>query len=107
MRNTLFPSRTGLMGQWIFSGLHTCTLMAGHMWFHHWRLSGTCAFFFLSEKKHSFFFFFLSLSPPLRLNVHTIFQVFKNRNCHVAMAPCATLEQLFLLFDAIWVHDSV
>lgn len=58
MRNTLFPSRTGLMGQWIFSGLHTCTLMAGHMWFHHWRLSGTCAFFFLSEKKHSFFFFF-------------------------------------------------
>lgn len=63
--------------------------------------------FFLSDRNVVYFFFFLSLSPPLRLNVLTIFQVFKNRNCRVAMAPCATLEQLFLLFDAIWVHDSV
>lgn len=64
-------------------------------------------FFSFLKRNIVSFFFFLSLSPPLRLNVLTIFQVFKNRNCHVAMAPCATLEQLFLLFDAIWVHDSV
>lgn len=63
MRNTHFPSRTGLMGQWIFSGLHTCTLMAGHMWLHHECLSGTCASFFLSGR-NIISFFFPSLLPP-------------------------------------------
>lgn len=97
MRNTLLPSTTGLMGQWIFSGLHTCTLMAGHM--------AICGFITGAYQERVHFF---SLSdrnvisfppppppPPLRLNVLTIFQVFKNRNCCVAMAPCATPEQFF------------
>lgn len=51
MRNTLFPSRTGLMGQWIFSGLHTCTLMAGHM--------ATCGFI-TGAYQECVHFFFLS-----------------------------------------------
>lgn len=60
-----------------------------------------CVLFFFPDR-NAFFFFF-----TLRLNVLTIFQVFKNRNCCVAMAPCATPEQLSHPFDAGWAHDAV
>lgn len=52
------------------------------------------------DRSASSFFFFLFFFP-LRLNVLTIFQVFKNRVYCVAMAPCATPEQLSHPFDAV------